>query len=263
MLCYIMKKLEGKVALVTGSDSGIGQAIAIEFAREGANVVITYHSDNGGAIETEKTAKEAGVETLVSRLDVSDENSVAAAFDAIMQKFGQLDILVNNAGVNGSQIPVAEMPTKVFDTTIRTNLYGVFFCSRAYVQYLRKEKRKGKIINISSVHEEIAAPGNADYNASKGGIRNFMRTLALEVAAEGIQVNDIAPGMILTPMNQEAVDDPAVRKEKASHIPMKRAGKPEEIAKLALFLAGPDSDYVTGSTFVMDGGLTQNMGQGA
>jgi glucose 1-dehydrogenase len=199
----------------------------------------------------------------VIKLDVSDEQSVAAAFDAILQQFGQLDILVNNAGVNGSQIPVAEMPTKVFDTTIRTNLYGVFFCSRAYIQRLKKVNRKGKIINISSVHEEIAAPGNADYNASKGGIRNFMRTLALEVAADCIQVNDIAPGMILTPMNQEAMDDPAVRKEKASHIPMKRPGKPEEIAKLALFLASADSDYVTGSTFVMDGGLSQSMGQGA
>jgi glucose 1-dehydrogenase len=263
MVFLIMKKLEGKVALITGSDSGIGRAIAIEFAREGATVVITYHSDKDGASETERVSAGAGAKTLVSKLDVSDENSVAAIFSTIVAKFGHLDILVNNAGVNGSQIPVAEMPTKVFDTTIRTNLYGVFFCSRAYVQYLKKEKRKGKIINISSVHEEIAAPGNADYNASKGGIRNFMRTLALEVAADDIQVNDIAPGMILTPMNQEAVDDPAVRREKASHIPMKRAGMPEEIAKLALFLAGPDSDYVTGSTFVMDGGLSQNVGQGA
>src|SRR5205085_3613595 len=107
--------------------------------------------------------------------------------------------------------------------TIRTNLYGTFFCSRAFVQYMKKEKRTGKIINISSVHEEIAAPGNSDYNASKGGIRNFMRTIALELAPDGIAVNDIAPGMILTPMNQEAVDNPEVRKEKEQHIPMKRA----------------------------------------
>ncbi len=194
---------------------------------------------------------------------MSDENSVASAFSNIVKKFGKLDILVNNAGVNGSGIPVADMPTEVFDKTIRTNLYGTFFCSRAFVQHLRKDKRKGKIINVSSVHEEIVAAGNADYNASKGGIRNFMRTLSLELAEEGTQVNNIAPGMILTPMNQEAVDDEEVRKEKEKHIPMKRAGRPEEIAKLALFLASEDSDYVTGSTFVMDGGLMQHVGQGA
>ena len=258
-----MKKLQGKTALITGSDSGIGKAIAIEYAKQGANVVVTYHSDKHGASETENEAKQAGAQTALFKLDVSDENSVDEVISNILNQFGSMDILVNNAGVNGSNIPVSEMPTEVFDKTVRTNLYGTFFCSRRFVQYLKKEKRKGKIINISSVHEEIAAAGNADYNASKGGIRNFMRTLALELAAEGIQVNDIAPGMILTPMNQEAMDDEKVRKEKESHIPMKRAGKPEEIAKLALFLASNDSDYCTGSTFVMDGGLMQNVGQGA
>lgn len=258
-----MKKLEGKTALITGSDSGIGRAIAIEYALNGANVVITYFSDNEGAAETEEQAKQAGVKTLLTKLDVSDELSVAEVFKKILHEFGSLDILVNNAGVNGSGIPVADMPTEVFDKTIKTNLYGTFFCSRSFVQFLRTSKRKGKIINISSVHEEIAAAGNADYNASKGGIRNFMRTLALELAPDGIQVNDIAPGMILTPMNQEAVDDEKVRKEKESHIPMKRAGKPEEVAKLALFLASDDSDYVTGSSFFVDGGLSQNVGQGA
>ena len=258
-----MKKLEGKTALITGSDSGIGRAIAVEYARQGASVVITYHTDDKGAKETEQEAKKEGARTLLSKLDVSDEQSVKEVFKKTLSTFGQLDILVNNAGVNGSGIPVAEMPTEVFDKTIRTNLYGTFFCSREFVQYLRREKRKAKIINISSVHEEIASAGNADYNASKGGIRNFMRTLALELAADGIQVNDIAPGMILTPMNQEAVDDAEVRKRKENNIPMKRAGQPEEIAKLALFLASADSDYVTGSTFVMDGGLMQYMGQGA
>ncbi len=126
-----------------------------------------------------------------------------------------------------------------------------------------KEKRKGKIINISSIHEEVATPGNADYNASKAGIKNFARSLALELAAYNIPVNNIAPGMILTHMNQEAIDDPAVKEKKEQHIPMKRAGQPEEIAKMAVFLAGPDSSYITGATFVVDGGLTINSGQGA
>jgi glucose 1-dehydrogenase len=258
-----MDTLKGKVALITGSDSGIGRAIAIEFAKQGASVVITYHSDKEGAEEAEKVAEAVGGDGLVADLDVSDENSVAEVFDILMKKYGQLDILVNNAAVNGSGIPLAEMATEVFDTTIRTNLYGTFFCCREFVRYLKKNNRKGKIINITSVHEEICSPGNADYNASKAGVRNLTRTLALELAADGINVNNIAPGMILTPMNQEAVDDIKVRKDKEQHIPMKRAGQPEEIAKVALFLAGPDSDYVTGSTYVMDGGLMQNLGQGA
>lgn len=258
-----MNMLKDKVALITGSDSGIGRAIALEFAKHGAKVVITYYLDKEGAKEAEKIAEEVGGDGTVLKLDVSDEKSVTEVFQKILAQYGQLDILVNNAAVNGSGIPLAEMSTEIFDKTIRTNLYGTFFCCREFVQYLLKNKRKGKIINISSVHEEICSPGNADYNASKAAIRNLSRTLALELAAEGINVNNIAPGMILTPMNQEAVDDASVRKQKEKHIPMKRAGQPEEIAKLALFLAGPGSDYVTGSTYVMDGGLMQNMGQGA
>lgn len=258
-----MNTLLGKTALITGSDSGIGRAIAIEFALQGAQVVITYHSDEKDANEVMDTIREKDGSAIIKRLDVSDEQAVIKAFAETIHELGQLDILVNNAGVNGSNIPLAEMPTEVFDKTIRTNLYGTFFCCREFVRYLKKANRKGKIINISSVHEEIATPGNADYNASKGGIRNLSRSLALELAADDIPVNNIAPGMILTRMNQAAIDDPELRKEKEQHIPMKRAGKPEEIAKLALYLAGPDSSYVTGATFVMDGGLTQNSGQGA
>jgi glucose 1-dehydrogenase len=258
-----MQILKNKIALITGSDSGIGRAIAIEFAKQGASVVITYHSDLEGAEDAERVAEMVGGEAMVTDLDVSDESSVSGVFEKIIERFGGIDILVNNAAVNGSGIPLVEMSTKTFDTTIRTNLYGTFFCCREFVKHLRSQDKKGKIINITSVHEEICSPGNADYNASKAGVRNLTRTLALELAAEGIQVNNIAPGMILTPMNQEAMDDDKVRNEKEQHIPMKRAGKPEEIAKVALFLAGPDSDYVTGSTYVMDGGLMQNVGQGA
>jgi glucose 1-dehydrogenase len=258
-----MSILQGKTALVTGSDTGIGRAIAIEFARNGAQVIVTYNSNEKNANEVLDSIRAAGSSGAVFQLDVSDEERVAAVFAAAIKQFGQLDILVNNAGVNGSNIPLGQMPTEVFDKTIKTNLYGTFFCCREYVQYMKRENHTGKIINISSVHEEIATPGNADYNASKGGIKNLSRSLALELAAENIPVNNIAPGMILTHMNQAAMDDATVRKEKEDHIPMKRAGKPEEIAKLALYLAGPDSSYITGSTFVMDGGLTINSGQGA
>lgn len=258
-----MGKLEGKVALITGSDSGIGAASAIAFAKEGANVVITYNSDEEGAQETLKKVEEAGSKGLVLQVDISEEKNVEEMFRKSLEKFGRIDILMNNAAIDGQGYKVAEMPTEKWDKAIKINLYGTFFCTRRFVNELRKQQGKGKIINVSSVHEEIPAPGTAEYCASKGAVRNFARVLALELAEEGINVNNIAPGMILTPMNQEAIDDEKKRKEQVQHIPMKRAGKPEDVAKMAVFLASSDSDYVTGSTFVVDGGLMQNMGQGA
>ncbi len=258
-----MGKLEGKVALITGSDSGIGRATAIEFAKEGANVIVTYHTDENGGKETLQKIEDAGGKGLLLQVDISEEKEVENMFDMALKNFGKLDILMNNAAIDGQGIKVAEMPTDKWDLAIKTNLYGTFFCTRRFVQDLLKQKQKGKIINVSSVHEEIPAPGTAEYCASKGAVRNFTRVLALELAEEGINVNNIAPGMILTPMNQEAIDDQQTRKEQVQHIPMKRAGRPEEIAKVAVFLASSDSDYVTGSTYVIDGGLMQNVGQGA
>ena len=258
-----MGKLEGKVALITGSDSGIGAASAIAFAQEGANVIITYHKDETGAKETLQKVKDSGSKGIVLKVDISEEIEVEDMFDRSLKEFGKVDILMNNAAIDGQGYKVAEMPTDKWDLAIKTNLYGTFFCTRRFIQDLRKQKQKGKIINVSSVHEEIPAPGTAEYCASKGAVRNFTRVLALELAEEGINVNNIAPGMILTPMNQEAIDDEQTRKEQVQHIPMKRAGRPEEIAKVAVFLASSDSDYVTGSTYVMDGGLMQNVGQGA
>lgn len=258
-----MGKLDNKVALITGSDSGIGQATAIEFAKEGAKVVITYYSDEEGAQETLKKVEAAGSKGLVLQVDVTEEKEVERMFDNAIEKFGRVDILMNNAAVNGQGIKVADMSTEVWDTAMRTNVYGYFFCTRRFINQVRKQGGKAKIINVSSVHEEIPAPGTAEYCATKGAVRNFTRVLALELAEEGINVNNIAPGMILTPMNEEAVEDKEVRKDQVEHIPMKRAGRPEEIGKLAVFLASSDSDYVTGSTYPMDGGLMQSMGQGA
>ncbi|QMU30052.1 SDR family NAD(P)-dependent oxidoreductase [Adhaeribacter radiodurans] len=258
-----MEKLKGKVALITGSDSGIGRATAIEFAKEGADVVICYHSDKEGAEETLTEVTKLQRKGLLLQVDISDEQSVEQLFADALKEFNTLDILVNNAAVNGSGIKVADMSTDVFDRTIRTNLYGTFFCSRAFIRHRQKQGGKGKIINVSSVHEEIVSAGTADYCASKAAVRNLTRTLALELAEDGINVNNIAPGMILTPMNQEAMDSKEVREEKSQHIPMKRPGNPEEIGKLAVFLASSDSDYVTGSSYFMDGGLSLFMGQGA
>lgn len=258
-----MNKLKDKVALITGSDSGIGRAIAEAFAKEGADVIITYHSDKESAQKAEKRLKKENVKTALYQLDVSDEDSVHQVFSSAHKLFGRIDILVSNAGINGSNIPVMEMETDTFDKCIKTNLYGTFFCCRQFIQ-LRKKKLAGvKIIIVSSIHEEVCNPGNADYNASKGGIRNFSKSLALELAAKGVCVNNIAPGMILTPMNQEAMDNEKIRKEKEQHIPLKRAGKPEELGPLAVYLASSDSDYVTGTTFTIDGALSISLGQGA
>lgn len=258
-----MGKLDGKVALITGSDSGIGQATAVEFAKEGADVVITYYTDQKGAEETLEAVEKTGRKGIVLQVDVSDENEVEKMFDKTLEEFGNLDILMNNAAINGQGIKIADLSTEKWDKAIKTNLYGYFFCVRRFINIRKKNGGKGKIINVSSVHEDIPAPGTADYCSTKGAIRMLTRTLALELAEDGINVNNIAPGMILTPFNQEAKENKEVREEKASHIPMKRAGTPEEIGRLAVFLASPDSDYVTGSTYVMDGGLMQNVGQGA
>jgi glucose 1-dehydrogenase len=258
-----MQKLEGKVALITGSDSGIGQATAIEFAKEGADIIITYYSDKDGAENTLKEVTKFNRKGVVLQVDISDEQAVEDLFAQALKEFGTINILVNNAAVNGSGVKVADMDTEVFDRTIRTNLYGTFFCCRSFIRHRRQNGGKGKIINVTSVHEEIVSAGTADYCASKGAVRNLTRTLALELAEDGINVNNIAPGMILTPMNQEAVDNKEVREDKAQNIPMKRPGNPEEIGRLAVFLASSDSDYVTGSSYFMDGGLSQYMGQGA
>lgn len=257
------RKLEGKTALITGSDSGIGQATAIEFARQGANVVITYLHDKEGAEQTLQKVKEAGQEGMVMQVDVSQEEQVEAMFDKALEKFSDIFILMNDAGIDASGKKVAEMSTERWHKAFATNVDGYFFCARRFINHRLQKGGQGKIINITSVHQRLPRSGAADYDCTKGAIMNLTRTLALELAEKGINVNNLAPGMVLTPFNQKAKDDPEVREKQTQSIPMKRAAQPEEIAKLALFLASPDSDYCSGSTYTMDGGLSQAMGQGA
>jgi glucose 1-dehydrogenase len=257
-------RLQGKVALITGSDSGIGQATAIAFAQEGADIVVTYLEDERGATSTRQQVEAAGRRALVVRLDTTDERQVEAAFDRAIATFGVVDILMNNGGVDGSGRPVADLSTEVWDHALKANLYGYFYCCRRFIKARRQSGGGGgRIINISSVHEDIPRAGTAEYCAAKGGVRMLMRTLALELAGDEITVNDIAPGMVLTPFNQSAIDDPKLLEKEVQSIPLKRAAKPEEIAQVAVFLASSDADYVTGSTYIMDGGLMQNQGQGA
>ncbi len=256
-------RLDGKVALITGSDSGIGQATAVEFAKEGADVVITYLVDADGAEMTRQAVQAQGRRAVVVQCDVSDEHQVAAMFDQAEHTFGTLDILMNNAGVDASGKKVAELSTEVWDKAIRTNVYGYFFCCRRFAQLRTAAGGGGKIINVTSVHEDVPNAGGADYDCSKGAIRMLTRTLALELAPLKVNVNGLAPGMVLTPFNQPAIDDPELLEEQVQSIPWKRAAQPAEIARLAVFLASSDADYVTGATYVMDGGLMRNLGQGA
>ena len=257
-------RLQDKIALITGSDSGIGQATAVEFAKEGADVVVHYFEDVDGAEQTLAQVEAEGRRAIAVQADIAHEEQVGRLFDEAMQTFGRVDILVNNAGVDASGDEVADLSTETFDKAIRTNLYGPFFCCRRYVQ-LRKAGTEtgGKIINVTSVHQEIPNAGGADYDCSKGALRMLTRTLALELAPLRINVNSLGPGMVLTPFNQAAIDDPELLEEQVQSIPWKRAAEPAEIARLALFLASSDSDYVTGTTYFMDGGLMINLGQGA
>ncbi len=252
------QRLRDKVAVVTGSDSGIGQGIAVEFAKEGADVVVNYFADKAGAERTRAEVAAAGRRAIVVQADVRQEEQVANLFSSALQAFETVDILVNNAGVDAAGIAVAEMPVEVWDNAIKTNVYGPFLCARRFINIRKIAGGGGRIINITSVHEETPRPGAAEYDASKGALRNLTRTLALELAPLKINVNNIGPGMVLTPFNQKAIDDPKFREQQVQSIPLKRAADPSEIGKLAVFLASDDADYVTGSTYFIDGGLMQN-----
>lgn len=258
-----MNSLTGGVAIVTGASSGIGQAIAVAFAREGAAVAIVHHDDEGGARDAEKQIADAGGRSTIVAADVRDETAVERVFEQCRNAFGPATILVNSAGVDAGGVEVADMELAHWENVLRTNLTGPFLFCRAFARDLRAAGKPGKIINISSVHQEIPRVGAAEYDASKGGLRNLTTTLALELAPDGINVNNLAPGMVLTPMNQEAIDDPEKLAEDVKSIPLKRAASPEEIAQLAVYLASAAADYVTGATFTIDGGLTINTGQGA
>lgn len=256
-------RLENRVALITGSDSGIGQATAVEFAKEGADIVVNYLEDRDGAESTKRQVEEQRRRAIVIQADVRDEQQVERMFDQALGEFGKLDILMNDAGIDASGTHVADMSTEVWDRAMRTDLYGYFFCCRRFINIRKKAGEGGKIINISSVHQDIPRAGAAEYDSAKGGVRMLTRTLALELAPQKINVNNIAPGMVLTPMNQKAIDDPKEREQQVQSIPLKRAAEPWEVGRLAVYLASDDANYVTGATYVIDGGLEINLGQGA
>jgi glucose 1-dehydrogenase len=253
--------LTNKIALVTGADSGIGQAIAEEFAKAGADLCITYHTDQAGADETRRRVEAAGRRALVVQLDVRDVAAVDALFDRVKSELGTLDILVNNAGKGmPAQTPVDALPEDQLDVILDTNLKGPLHCARAFVRLRKEAGGRGRIVNISSVAQHLPTANSAPYGMAKAGLGSLTRSFAVELAEHKINVNNIAPGMIQTPMTQERLDDPDKREASMKEIPWHRPGQPVEIARLALFLASDFGDYVTGQTWTMDGGLTMNWG---
>jgi glucose 1-dehydrogenase len=253
-------KLQGRHALVTGADSGIGQAIATLFAQEGADVAIVYHTDQDGAQETARRVQVAGRRACVIQGDVGNPESVAAFFAEATNALGTLDVLVNNAGVGAGGASVADLDDAQIETVLRTDLLGPLFCCRAFIRQRREAGGGGRIVNISSVAQHLPTPESAPYGMAKAGVGSLTRSLSREVSEDRINVNNIAPGLIQTPMTQERLDDPEKREKSMSVIPWHRPGQPEEIARLALFLASDDGDYVTGQTWTIDGGLSMQWG---
>jgi glucose 1-dehydrogenase len=255
-------RLAGRFALVTGASRGIGRAVALRFAAEGATVAINFTGDEGVAQDALRAAREASRKAghgerahILANVDVSDAKADEGMFAAVLAAFGRLDILVNNAGIQ-RETASDRLAPEILDEVIGVNLLGAAYCAQLAVGHFLTRPGGGTIINTSSVHEKIPKPGYLGYSLSKGGLANLTRTLALEFADRGIRVNAVAPGAILTEMNDSWRHDPKARAEVEGHIPMGRAGTPEEMAAVFAFLASDDASYITGQTLYACGGLT-------
>lgn len=254
--------LSGQAALVTGADSGIGKGVALALAQAGACVVINYAHNKEAADETVNEIKYAGGEAFAFQADVSHEAEVQAMFAEMFKQYATIDILVNNAGLQKDS-KFVDMTLDQWNTVLNINLTGQFLCAReAAREFIRRgvvedrSKAAGKIICMSSVHEVIPWAGHVNYAASKGGISMFMKSIAQELAPHKIRVVGIGPGAIQTPINKSAWDTPGALEKLLTLIPYDRIGKPEDIGKLAAWLASDDADYITGTTIFMDGGMT-------
>jgi glucose 1-dehydrogenase len=249
--------LAGKVAIITGSGSGIGQSIAERLAQEGADCVVDYRGGSDSPDQTIAKIHAAGGKAIPVQADVTSLSDTQNLVDQAYSQLGRCDILVNNAGIEiGANF--WEVTEKDYDAVLNVNLKGAFFLTQAFVKRLLDAKQPGRIINISSVHEDMVFPHFSTYAASKGAMRMLMRNLAVELGPHQITVNNVAPGAIITPINTKLLDNKPELDALLANIPLGRMGKPEEVAGLVAFLASDEAAYVTGSTYVIDGGLMRN-----
>jgi len=252
-------RLQDKVAIVTGAATGIGQAIAVRFAREGAAVVIDYIGKPDVAANTRSQISTFGGKSIAVAADISKPDQVRNLIDAAVEAFGKLDIVVNNAGIE-KKVAFVDYPLEELQKILDVNLIGPFLVSQAAARQMIRQGRGGRLINISSVHEDLPMPTNTAYCVSKGGLRMLTRTIAVELAKDKITVNNIGPGAVFTPIDADVEAKPEMEKALMGEIPLKRWGKPEEIAGLAVYLASDEAAYITGSTYFIDGGMLRQSG---
>ena len=252
-------RLQDKVAIVTGAATGIGQAIAVRFAREGAAVAIDYIGKPEVAANTQAQISSFGGKSVAIAADISRPDQVQNLIDSAVKAFGKLDIVVNNAGIE-KKLAFVDYPLEELQKILDVNLIGPFLVSQAAARQMIQQGRGGRLINISSVHEDLPMPTNAAYCVSKGGLRMLTRTIAVELAKDKITVNNIGPGAVFTPIDADVEAKPEMEKALMGEIPLNRWGKPEEIAGLAVYLASDEAAYVTGSTYFIDGGMLRRSG---
>lgn len=249
------QELAKKTAIITGGSKGIGTAISKRFGSEKMNLVINYNSDSKGADEAVALVQAEGGQAVAVQADVSSEAGVEKLIEAAIKNFGGFDVWINNAGMENRHA-THELALADWQKVIDINLTGVFLGTKAALAYFVKNEKKGNIINMSSVHEQIPWPTFAHYAASKGGVKLFTETVAMEYAARNIRINNIGPGAINTPINAEKFADPEQLKTTTAMVPMQRIGDPKEVAAAAAWLASDESSYVTGITLFVDGGMT-------
>ncbi|MEO1339772.1 MAG: glucose 1-dehydrogenase [Cyanobacteria bacterium J06635_13] len=250
-------KLANKVAIVTGGSGGIGQALCDRLAKEGAKIVINYRSSADEAQQTKEKVEQIGFEALIVQADLSKVDQINHLVQETIDHFGKVDILVNNAGLE-KRADFWDVTEADYDLVLNVNLKAVFFATQAVVKHFRETNNPGRIINISSVHEELPFPHFTAYCASKGGVKMITRNLAVELGSMGITINNVAPGAIATPINHNLLNNPEQLKKVTQNIPLGRLGEPEDVAGIVAFLASDEAKYITGATFYVDGGLLWN-----
>jgi glucose 1-dehydrogenase len=250
-------RLTGKTAAITGGDQGIGRAIAERFAEEGADIAICYRKNQNGANEVVSKITQMGRKAIATQCDVSNVTQGQQFIAEASRQFGKFDILVNNAGLE-LRADFWDVTEEDYDKVLNVNLKGLFFITQAFVRQQKDAKKAGRIINISSVHEELPFPHFSSYCASKGGVKMLTRGLSIELAPLGITINSIAPGAIKTPINKDLLKDPSRVNALLQNIPLRRLGTPSDVASVAAFLASDESSYITGTTVFTDGGLLWN-----